>query len=247
MHQITIQFTRCMLPFKIKRQLPSNWAEVRKSQLVNAISYLLTGNYSGVFCEFAHISPATFKRIDKDLAFELVKLLDFTHQAPNRFFIEKIKVRIAPKNLESLTIGNLAYADSYFINFATAPKEETLNNLIACVYGYKLNYSKKYFWDKEMATETYFLRHLTYAEKLSIFYCYKGMREALLKAFNKVFEQTQEPNPTGEDRPKAPAQANPLHLFQLIETLSKSNQYGTYHQTFNTTAETILFNIQISK
>ena len=246
MHQITIKYTRCFLPFKIKRQLPSCWAEVTKSQLVNAITYLLEGNQSGVLCEFAHISPATLKHVKPEEVFELVKLIEFTKKPPTYFYIQKIKSRIAPKaTLENMSIGQLANCDAYFLAFINEQKEETLNKLIAGIYMLKLMISKKRVWLQELSTETYFLRHLTYAEKLSIFFCYKGAREGLISQFPKVFKREEE---TTEEQVQPMTQAiNPLHLFELIETLSKTGQYGNYEATFKTEAQLIFFNMQISK
>lgn len=243
MHKITIKAKRCLFSYTLNRQVPSCWAEVTKKQLVNSIKYLLEGNQSGVFCELAHIQPRTLKYISPEDAYELVQLVNFTKNAPTRFFIESIDNRISIQDtLKNISIGQMAFADSYFLAFIVNQKEETLNNLIACLYGYKMS-SKKYFWLKEMAEDHRFLKKLSYAEKLSIFFCYKGARDAFIGQFPKLFKQPI----TELEQEAKPQSVNPLHLFELTEQLSKTLQYGSYETTFYTTAEQIFFNLEISK
>jgi hypothetical protein len=237
-NSVKFEISNVILPFSISRKVPENWQEVTEKTYIRISEALLLGKVTYQFCILARLQPYIFKLVDPLVRLSLIEMIGFTKSLPNHFFTKKIGKRYAPcKDLENLTIGQFATADFYFLKFIKTNDTVFLNKFIASLYLQKgITYTSK------TSDDVAFLKRVSIRLKWSVFLSYKGCRDVLITRYSAVFGSI-DPDPELPDI--GSGEPNPLHIFPLINELSKTTQYGVYAQVFDTDMHTIFFNRQI--
>lgn len=238
MNSVRFEISNVILPFSIYRKVPESWQEVTEKTYIRISEALLLGKVTYQFCILARLQPYVFKLVDPLVRLHLIELIAFAKRLPNYFFTKKIGNRYSPsKDLENLSIGQFATADFYFLKFIKTNDTVFLDKFIATLYLHK---GTKY--TSKVSDDVAFLKRVSIRLKWSVFLSYKGCRDVLINRYSAVFGSVD----TDPDLPEiGSGEANPLHIFPLINELSKTTQYGVYAQVFDTDMHTIFFNRQI--
>lgn len=229
---IELKITKVLIPFKIKRTLPSSWAELSFFKASSLLPAILSKNNLLVLAQLLRIKLWVLNLIPDYAILQLLEQISFMKELPNTFTFNKIKNHKFT-NLTEVSIIQWAYIEFFALKYAIDRKEEYLNKFIAAIY-LKDNYTD------ENINRFVDVNKMIYNQKMFIFLVYQNERKAFIAKFPYVFP-TSEPTENEETSSKTQS-IDFMHAFKLLNDVVNSRIYGTYTQTCETKLATILFN-----
>lgn len=147
-----------------------------------------------------------FQQLTKDEIADLMSYIDFLFQefdlntVPFKKFRHRLRTYHGPDNdFDDLSMGQLSYADTYFIKYIKDRDEEHLNKLLATLYNRRtiINYVKKIlrlkqnnFNERNITKKARNFEVVPVEYKLSALYIWWGFREnIMIKTFPNIFPE----------------------------------------------------------
>lgn len=147
MNNITIKYRRFFRERTIETTFPSCWSEMTPRQFLSLTS---RPDDISLLSVMLNVSKRIVKRFSLLQIYELASLFDFIQkdQKVSSFTLESLHVpgigtlhAPLPK-LQEMTFMQFVYVDTFYMNYATNPRPETLYNLVSYLYSPKSGFDK---------------------------------------------------------------------------------------------------------
>lgn len=234
--QVKIRISKVLIPFTIKRQVPSSWGELTPKQVKGLALPVMAQSQVAVFLMLARIPLWIFTRLETDVQAQLVGLVDFTKTFPHKNSIALSGYTDMGEGMDSATVLQFAWADFFFFKIAKGLHiDQSIDKLIACIY----TPAGKAFSHEQIEGHKG-IKTFSTSEKMAVILYFRGCRNLLVQQYKEIFNGDEDASPEGPN--KGSSGPDPETMFHMINELSKSGQYGNYLQTCNTPLHIILYN-----
>ncbi|MNK47607.1 hypothetical protein D3C87_664190 [compost metagenome] len=218
---------------------PQNWSEMGQAELLKWVKIIhkqlsRTDAFALAVITFYKIKPRLYFKLEPAHHVQLKNTVAFLAEENllNRWLIPSIKVSTftrfyGPEDyLSSSTIKEFRFCELFYHNYARTKKTEFLDKLIATLFRPKGNCDVD---DRDKLTRSIIAKNcrkvtkLAVHEKHAILFNYEGCRNAIFKAYPKIFKSN------GTD-----AKSNETPDLENIINVVSGGKFGTFIQTEET-------------
>lgn len=241
------------------RYLPTSFADIEPKILFRLAPYIYQAKPEKILALslLLQIDIATINRFSEDDRYDLIQIISFlfkpSEQQPFPFVELKGKKYLLPQSdFADVCLGEFTMANIFFNLYLQTQNEKFLDRLFAelCREEHKekdyktstnWNGSKRQAYNGKIAelNEPIFAK-LKQEHKAALLNYFVGCKLSLVKKYNAIFD---EPEPSDTKAPQAQYDYKQDTFLKLINTLSKTGQYGDYEKTGLQNIHIILLNL----